>query len=88
MTNNELKITATCIQALASQHDADQKIQMFLRSLFSSYKNQADFSVPDSGCSHAVSGFISFSKKELSTMDKTFKKEFIAQRFGRSRHQT
>ena len=78
MTNNELKITATCIQALASQHDADQKIQMFLRSLFSSYKNQAEFSGPDSGCSHAVSGFISFSKKELSTMDKTFKKEFIA----------
>lgn len=78
MTDNELKITATCIRTLVSQQDSELKIETLLRSLLSSYKNHDDLSVPDSDISHAGSGIITFSKKEISNMHKTFKKEFIA----------
>ena len=78
MTDNELKITATCIQALVSQQDSELKIETLLRRLLASYKNHADLSVPHSDISHALSDIITFSKKEISHMHKTFKKEFIA----------
>ena len=74
MTDNELKITATCIRTLVSQQDSELKIETLLKRLLASYKNHADLSVPHSDISHAVSDIITFSKKEISHMHKTFEK--------------
>ena len=43
MTNNELNVTATCIAALASQPNSEEKIKLLLQNLFASNAQKADF---------------------------------------------
>ena len=78
MTTAELNLTATYVTALASEPNATEKIKMLLQSLFSSYGKRADFPAQETEKSKAVSSIITFSQKEISKMDKTFRKEFIA----------
>ena len=78
MTTAELNLTATYVTALASEANATEKIKMLLQSLFSSYGKGADFPAQETEKVKAVSSIITFSQKELSKMDKTFRKEFIA----------
>lgn len=77
MTTTELNLTATYVTALATQPDANEKIKMLLQSLFSSYEKKDRFSVQQTEKKN-ISSIITFSQKEISDMDKTFKKEFIA----------
>ena len=78
MTTAELNLTATYVTALASEPNATEKIKMLLQSLFASYGKGSDFPAQETEKSKAVSSIITFSQKEISKMDKTFRKEFIA----------
>ena len=78
MTEHDLTLTTTCITTLAAQPDATEKIQMLLRALFSAQEKSADFLAQNTEKRKNVSSVILFPQKELSEMDKTFKKEFIA----------
>ena len=77
MTNNELNVTATCIAALASQPNSEEKIKLLLQSLFASNAQKADFDVQKNTDS-SVSSKIIFTQKEIKNMSTTFKKVFIA----------
>ena len=78
MTTAELNLTATYVTALASEPNATEKIKMLLQSLFASYGKGTDFPAQETPKVKDVSSIITFSQKEISKMDKTFRKEFIA----------
>ena len=79
MTNQELKISATYIKKLASYSDAEDRIALYLDSLFANQQPQKDtFSVQENSESKAVSSMIYFTQKEIEKMSTTFKKVFIA----------
>ena len=77
MTSNELNVTATCITALASEPNATEKIKMLLQSFFTSHENDLNSSIQQTHAK-SISSKITFSQKEITKMDKTFRKEFIA----------
>ena len=77
MTNNEINVTATCIAALASQPNSEEKIKMLLQSLFTSYAKEANFDT-EKDTDNSVSSKLIFTQKEINLMPKTFKKEFRA----------
>ena len=77
MTNQELKISATYIKKLASYPDAEDRIALYLDSLFANQQPQKDtFNEPENSKSKAVSSLLYFTQKEINQMPKTFKKEF------------
>lgn len=79
MTNQELKISATYIKKLASYPDAEDRIALYLDSLFANQQPQKDnFNVQESSENKAVSSMIYFTQKEIEKMSTTFKKVFIA----------
>ena len=79
MNENELKISTNYIKKLASLPDADERISLYLDSLFDCYQQQKDnFDVQEKTTKTAVSSVLRFSQKEIVKMSKTFKKEFIA----------
>ena len=78
MTTAELNLAATCVTALASEPNATEKIKMLLQSFFTSHKNDLESSIQEEKKAQNVSSMITFSQKEVSKMDKTFRKEFIA----------
>lgn len=79
MTNQELKISATYIKKLASYPDAEERIALYLDSLFANQQPQKDnFNVQESSENKAVSSIIYFTQKEIEKMSTTFKKVFIA----------
>ena len=75
MTQTELNVATTCITALASQPNSDEKIKLLLLNLFDSY-SESEKRTKTEGRSASVS--ITFTKSEVSKMAKTFKTEFIA----------
>ena len=77
MTAAELNITSNYIQTLASMPDATERIGLFLSSLLSSRSKENDFEAEK-----AVSCQLTFTKKELNKMSKTFKTEFISNGFA------
>lgn len=72
MTTAELNLTSNYIQTLASGPDATERIGLFLSNLLVQSKG-SDFEPEKS-----VSCKITFTKKELNRMSKTFKTEFIS----------
>ena len=79
MTEQELKLSTKLIKNYASQPDADEKIELLLESLFACYpQEQKDSLNVQENNNSSVSTIIIFKPKELSKMEKTFKKEFIA----------
>ena len=79
MTNQELKISATYIKKLASFPDAEDRISLYLDSLFANQQPQKDnFNVQESSENKAVSSIIYFTQKEIEKMSTSFKKVFIA----------
>ena len=72
MTTAELNLTSNYIQALASMPDANERIGLFISGLLAQSKG-SDFEAEKS-----VSCEITFTKKELNRMSKTFKTEFIS----------
>ena len=78
MTNQELKISATYIKKLASYPDAEERISLYLDSLFANQQAQKDsFNMSDKELS-AVSSKIIFTQQEIKNMSTSFKKAFIA----------
>ena len=75
MTDNEINITATCIATLANQPNSEEKIKLLLTSLFASYE-KANSDV-QKNIDPSVSSKIIFTQKEISKMDKDFKKILI-----------
>ncbi len=78
MTTAELNLATTYVTALASEPNATEKIKMLLKSLFASYGKGSDFPAQETEKVKDVSSIITFSQKEIFKMDKTFRKEFIA----------
>ena len=79
MTNQGLKISATYIKKLASFPDAEDRISLYLDSLFATQPPQKDaFNEQKNSNSSAVSSLLHFTQKEIKNMATTFKKVFIA----------
>ena len=78
MTNQELKISATYIKKLASFPDAEDRISLYLDSLFATQPQKETFNEPENSKSKAVSSLLHFTYKEIKNMATTFKKVFIA----------
>lgn len=78
MNQTEINVTTTCITALASQPNAEEKIKILLTSLFTSYEKEGFSTEQKNSNFTPVSTVITFTKKEISNMDKDFKKTFIA----------
>ena len=78
MDQNELKISAIYIKKLASYPDAEERISLYLDSLFANQTQQKDtFNAPDEKSS-AVSSKLIFTQQEIKNMSTSFKKAFIA----------
>ena len=75
MTNQELKISATYIKKLASFPDAEDRISLYLDSLFATQPQKDTFDVQENKKT-MVSSVLQFTQKEINQMPKTFKKEF------------
>ena len=78
MTNQELKISATYIKKLASFPDAEDRISLYLDSLFATQPQKDTFNETENSKSKAVSSLLHFTYKEIKNMATTFKKVFIA----------
>ena len=76
MTENEINVTATCIAALANQPNSEEKIKLLLTSLLGS-NERADFNIEKNTTFTPVTSIIKFTQKEISHMDKDFKKILI-----------
>lgn len=76
MTENEINVTATCIATLANQPNSEEKIKILLTSLLSS-NEKTDFNIEKNNNFTPTSTIITFTQKEISNMDKDFKKILI-----------
>ena len=76
MTTAELNLTSNYIQALASGPDATERIGLFLSNLLTQSK------VSDFEPEKSVSCEITFTKKELNRMSKTFRTELVSNGFA------
>ena len=77
MTENELNVTVTCITALATQPNANEKIKLLLTSLFESYSKEGFFDEPKNEENFStVSAPLVFTQKEIEKMPKEFSKQF------------
>ena len=78
MTNQELKISASYIKKLASFSDAEDRISLYLDSLFATQPQKDTFNESENNKHKAVSSLLHFTYKEIKNMATTFKKVFIA----------
>ena len=78
MTNQELKISASYIKKLASFSDAEDRISLYLDSLFAIQPQKDAFNEQKNSNSTAVSSLLHFTQKEITLMPKSFRKEFRA----------
>ena len=79
MSNQEFKLSASYIKKLASFPDAEDRITLYLDSLFANQQSQKDaFNEPENSKNKAVSSLVHFTHKEIKNMSTTFKKVFIA----------
>ncbi len=75
MTENEIKLSASYIKKLASYPDANERIELYLDSLFATQPQKDTFNVQENKKA-MVSSILQFTQKEINQMPKTFKKEF------------
>lgn len=78
LTNNELNFSANYIQKLATQPNANERISIYLSSLFECYAQQKDNFRTQENQRSAVSSVMKFTNEETLKMATTFKKQFIA----------
>lgn len=78
MNKNEINVTATCIAALSTQPDSEEKIKLLLTSLFSSYEKEGFLDEQKNNSKYEGSVPLIFTEKEISKMESNFKKIFIA----------
>ena len=77
MNEHEIKLSASYIKKLASYPDANERIELYLDSLFAAQTQKGSFGVQENKTT-AVSSVIHFTQKEIKNMATTFKKVFIA----------
>ena len=75
MTENEIKLSASYIKKLAAYPDANERIELYLDSLFATQPQKDTFNVQENKKT-MVSSILQFTQKEINQMPKTFKKEF------------
>ena len=73
MTNQELKISATYLKKLASFPDAEDRISLYLDSLFATQPQKGSFDIQENKTT-ATSSVIHFTQKEINQMPKHSKK--------------
>ena len=78
MSNQQLNISASYIKKLASFPDAEDRITLYLDSLFANQPQKESFNELENSNTKAVSSLIHFTQKEIKNMASTFKKVFIA----------
>ena len=78
MNQNEINVTANYLKKLASLPDAENRIALYLDSLFACASQQKGSFDVQQNKTTAVSSVIKFTEKEINQMPKTFKKEFRA----------
>ena len=72
-------ISTNYIKKLAFLPDAEERISLYLDSLFACYPQQKDtFDVQENSKKSAVSSVLRFTQKEIKNMAQSFKKVFIA----------
>ena len=77
MNQNEINVTTTCIMALTSQPNAEEKIKLLLTNLFCSYEKEGYLNEPENEENFStVSAPLIFTQKEIDKMPKKFSKEF------------
>ena len=78
MTDNEINFTATYITSIAKEDNAIDKVNIALQSLLSTYQKEANVSMGKRNKFTPVTSIIKFTQKEISNIEKKFKKIFIA----------
>ena len=78
MTNNEIKFASNYIANIALEDNGAEKVNIAIQSLLSTYLKEASLNAPNNDDFKPLSTIITFTKKEISHMDKDFKKIFIA----------
>lgn len=78
MNQNEINVTANYLKKLASLPDAENRIALYLDSLFACASQQKGSFDVQQNKTTAVSTVIQFTEKEIKNMASTFKKIFIA----------
>ena len=78
MTENEIKFASNYIATIALEDNGAEKVNIAIQSLLSTYLKEASLNVPKNDDFKPLSTIITFTQKEISHMDKDFKKIFIA----------
>ena len=78
MTDNEIKFASNYIATIALENNGAEKVNIAIQSLLSTYLKEASLNVPKNNDFKPLSTIITFTQKEISHMDKDFKKIFIA----------
>ena len=74
MTENEINFTATYIASIAKEDNAIAKVNIALQSLLSTYQKKVNVSMGKRNNFTPVTSIIKFTQKEISNMEKKFKK--------------
>jgi len=78
MTDNEIKFASNYIAKIALEDNAAEKVNIAIQSLLATYFKEANLNVQKKENFTPLSTTITFTQKEISKMDKDFKKIFIA----------
>ncbi|MBQ8375110.1 MAG: hypothetical protein IJX98_06020 [Clostridia bacterium] len=78
MTENEIKFASNYIANIALEPNGAEKVNIAIQSLLSTYLKEASLNAPKKDDFKPLSTIITFTQKEISHMDKDFKKIFIA----------
>ena len=78
MTENEIKFASNYIAKIALENNGAEKVNIAIQSLLSTYMKEATLSTQKNNDFKQLSTIITFTQKEISHMDKDFKKIFIA----------
>ena len=65
MSNQQLNISASYIKKLASFPDAEDRITLYLDSLFANQLQKDTFNEPENSNTKAVSSLLHFTQKEI-----------------------
>ena len=78
MTENEIKFASNYIANIALEPNGAEKVNIAIQSLLSTYIKEATLIAQKNESFTPLSTIITFTQKEISHMDKDFKKIFIA----------
>ena len=77
MTENEIKFASNYIANIALEPNGVEKVNIAIQSLLSTYEKEATLSTQKNSNFQPLTSIITFTQKEISHMDKDFKKILI-----------